>query len=191
MMICLKQPQVGETGLWMKHVCSDLSDLASGCETCLWVRQVYGDLSNLASGGRDRSVDTCLTQPEGVRQVCGDIMLCVGVTFTKHTGLRLPVLTTHEGKLCDVVVIVCGSSVTPPPDPAPSPVLLLPGRDKRAPGRPPLSPRMDRPRGPGPRPLPPQGDRWVTVHTSEHYTTQHTKTHTRPQHTPQDRKSVV
>lgn len=33
------------------------------------------------------------------------------------------------------------------------------GRDKRIPGRPPLSPRMDRPRGQGPRPMPPQGDR--------------------------------
>ncbi|XP_034734205.1 zinc finger CCCH domain-containing protein 18 isoform X2 [Etheostoma cragini] len=33
------------------------------------------------------------------------------------------------------------------------------GRDKRIPGRPPLSPRMDRPRGQGPRPMLPQGDR--------------------------------
>ncbi|XP_029697705.1 zinc finger CCCH domain-containing protein 18 isoform X4 [Takifugu rubripes] len=33
------------------------------------------------------------------------------------------------------------------------------GREKRIPLRPPLSPRMDRPRGQGPRPLPPQGDR--------------------------------
>uniref|UniRef100_A0A3Q2Z2Y0 Zinc finger CCCH-type containing 18 n=1 Tax=Hippocampus comes TaxID=109280 RepID=A0A3Q2Z2Y0_HIPCM len=32
-------------------------------------------------------------------------------------------------------------------------------RDRRIPGRPPLSPRMDRPRGQGPRPMPPQGDR--------------------------------
>lgn len=35
------------------------------------------------------------------------------------------------------------------------------GRDKRMPGRPPLSPRMERPRGQGPRPMPPQGDRLV------------------------------
>lgn len=35
------------------------------------------------------------------------------------------------------------------------------GRDKRIPGRPPLSPRMERPRGQGPRPMPPQGDRLV------------------------------
>uniref|UniRef100_A0AAQ4QXL8 C3H1-type domain-containing protein n=1 Tax=Gasterosteus aculeatus aculeatus TaxID=481459 RepID=A0AAQ4QXL8_GASAC len=33
------------------------------------------------------------------------------------------------------------------------------GRDKRIPGRPILPPRMDRPRGQGPRPMPPQGDR--------------------------------
>ncbi|XP_034389890.1 zinc finger CCCH domain-containing protein 18 isoform X7 [Cyclopterus lumpus] len=32
-------------------------------------------------------------------------------------------------------------------------------RDKRIPGRPILPPRMDRPRGQGPRPMPPQGDR--------------------------------
>ncbi|XP_061628776.1 zinc finger CCCH domain-containing protein 18 isoform X1 [Phyllopteryx taeniolatus] len=32
-------------------------------------------------------------------------------------------------------------------------------RDRRLPGRPMLSPRMDRPRGQGPRPIPPQGDR--------------------------------
>ncbi|CAL8293260.1 unnamed protein product [Boreogadus saida] len=33
------------------------------------------------------------------------------------------------------------------------------GRDRRMPGRPMFPPRMDRPRGPGPRPMPPQGDR--------------------------------
>ncbi|XP_077451742.1 zinc finger CCCH domain-containing protein 18 [Stigmatopora argus] len=33
------------------------------------------------------------------------------------------------------------------------------GRDRRISGRPPLSPRMDRPRGQGPRPVPHQGDR--------------------------------
>nr|XP_020480229.1 zinc finger CCCH domain-containing protein 18-like [Monopterus albus] len=33
------------------------------------------------------------------------------------------------------------------------------GRDRRIPGRPPLSPRMERPRGQGPRPVLPQGDR--------------------------------
>ncbi|KAG7263695.1 hypothetical protein CRUP_007763 [Coryphaenoides rupestris] len=32
------------------------------------------------------------------------------------------------------------------------------GRDRRMPGRPIFPPRMDRPRGPGPRPMPPQGD---------------------------------
>lgn len=40
-------------------------------------------------------------------------------------------------------------------------VLCHSGRDKRIPGRPPLSPRMDRPRGQGPRAMPPQGDRLV------------------------------
>ncbi|MEQ2297643.1 hypothetical protein AMECASPLE_036682 [Ameca splendens] len=35
------------------------------------------------------------------------------------------------------------------------------GRDKRNLGRPPMSPQMDRPRGQGPRPAPPQGDRSV------------------------------
>ncbi|TKS73728.1 Cryptochrome-2 [Collichthys lucidus] len=38
-------------------------------------------------------------------------------------------------------------------------LMFFSGRDKRIPGRPPLSPRMDRPRGQGPRPMPPQGDR--------------------------------
>lgn len=33
------------------------------------------------------------------------------------------------------------------------------GREKRMLGRPPMSPRMERPRGQGPRPLPPPGDR--------------------------------
>lgn len=35
------------------------------------------------------------------------------------------------------------------------------GREKRMPLRSPISPRMDRPRGQGPRPVPPQGDRYV------------------------------
>lgn len=35
------------------------------------------------------------------------------------------------------------------------------GRDKRIPGRPPPSPRMERPRGQGPRAMPPQGERSV------------------------------
>ena len=35
------------------------------------------------------------------------------------------------------------------------------GRDRRMPGRPMFPPRMDRPRGPGPRPMPPQGERLV------------------------------
>lgn len=33
------------------------------------------------------------------------------------------------------------------------------GRDRRMPGRPPMSPRMERPKGQGPRPMPSQGER--------------------------------
>ncbi|XP_042337504.1 zinc finger CCCH domain-containing protein 18-like, partial [Plectropomus leopardus] len=44
------------------------------------------------------------------------------------------------------------------------------GRDKRIPGRPPLSPRMDRSRGQGPRPMPPQGDRFVQPPACCHWT---------------------
>lgn len=41
------------------------------------------------------------------------------------------------------------------------------GRDRRMPGRPMFPPRMDRPRGPGPRPMPPQGDRLVESRSGE------------------------
>uniref|UniRef100_A0A9J8D5H4 Zinc finger CCCH-type containing 18 n=1 Tax=Cyprinus carpio carpio TaxID=630221 RepID=A0A9J8D5H4_CYPCA len=48
-----------------------------------------------------------------------------------------------------------------PPSPLSKRMALSPdrGRDRRMPGRPPLSPRMDRPKGQGPRPMPPQGER--------------------------------
>lgn len=48
-----------------------------------------------------------------------------------------------------------------PPSPLSKRIALSPdrGRDRRMPGRPPLSPRMDRPKGQGPRPMPPQGER--------------------------------
>lgn len=42
-----------------------------------------------------------------------------------------------------------------------SQTISVSGRDKRIPGRPPQSPQMDRPRGQGSRPVPPQGDRLV------------------------------
>ncbi|CDQ64531.1 unnamed protein product [Oncorhynchus mykiss] len=49
-----------------------------------------------------------------------------------------------------------------PTSPLSKRIALSPERgrgDRRMPGRPPLSPRMDRPRGQGPRPMPPPGER--------------------------------
>ncbi|XP_026086433.1 zinc finger CCCH domain-containing protein 18-like isoform X4 [Carassius auratus] len=48
-----------------------------------------------------------------------------------------------------------------PPSPLSKRIALSPdrGRDRRMPGRPSLSPRMDRPKGQGPRPMPPQVER--------------------------------